>query len=511
MMRVALVFIFLCCFPLQATAKSQEITIAFEEWPASFNPSLRSGTIVFSIGAQIFAGLTRLDEQGKAIPYLAKQWKLSEDKRTYTFYLRENAFFHDRTKIVADDVIFSINFSRKNHPFYPFLENILKVRKIDTYSLEVVLRNPMESFPSFLIPILVPILPQHCYQFTLDKFSVIGSGPFYIENYEEPLSITLKKFDKFFLEDKPKLETINYVILFDFYEFFYALKNNDIDMFMFYPCTGIESYLDITDKNIMKQFVALPITTIYPYMVITYNMRMPLFQDIRVRKALSLALDKEKLTASYQNFFVKPVNGGIPFTHPYYIDIESEFDVKKANELLNQAGYPRDKTGKRFSITIDYLTYSYMSDIIHWIQQEWSKNLGIELLLRDRNVFANIGNENLIHDFELFFDELLLWHDPFIGMYRLYTEKNIDRNKIWTNIGAYKNFEIETLFECVLKEEDTEKKKNLYVQIQKTLANDYASLWLVSNMYYLIMKNTIKGMEGLPYKMMSPMLDVVLE
>lgn len=510
-MRIVFVLIFLCCFSLQASAKPQELTIAFEEWPASFNPSLNSGTIVFSIGAQIFAGLTRLDAQGNPIPYLAKNWNLSEDRRTYTFYLRENAFFHDGMKIAADDVIFSINFSRKNHPFYPFLENISEVKKKDTYSLEVVLKNPMESFPSFLIPILVPILPKHCYNLVFDKFSVVGSGPFYIENYDEPLSITLKKFDKFFLADKPKLETIHCVILFDFFEIFYAMKNNDIDMFMFYPCTGVESYLNKDERNMMKQFKMLPIDIIYPYMVITYNMRKPLFQDIRVRKALSLALDKENLAASYQNTFVKPVNGGMPFTHPYYFAAESEFNVKKANELLDLAGYPRDKTGKRFSVTIDYLTYSYMSDIIHWIQQEWSKNLGIELLLRDRNVFANLGNETLMNDFEMFFDELLLWHDPLIGMYRLYTEKNINRNKIWTNIGAYKNFEIETLFERILKEEDSEKKKNLYAQIQKTLADDYASLWLISTMYYIVMEKNIRGMEALPYKMMSPMLDVVLE
>lgn len=507
-MRVLLSFLFCFCLVFQAAAKPQDLTVAFEEWPASFNPSLRSGTIVFTIGAQIYAGLTRLDEQGNAIPYLSEKWELSADKKTYVFYLRENAFFHDGTKIIADDVIFSINFSRKNHPFYPFLENIQEVKKINTYALAVTLKYPMEIFPSFLIPVFVPVLPQHQYQNGFDRFSVIGSGPFYIESFEEPIAINLKKFDKFFLEDKPKLERINCKVYFDFYEIFYALKNHDIDMFMFYSCSGVESY---ADPEIIKEFSVLPINIIYPYMVITYNMRKPLFQDIRVRKALSLALNKEKLAADYQNDFVMPINGGIPFTHPYYIDIAHEFNIEKANQLLDEAGYLRDKTGKRFSITIDYLTYSYVNDIIHWIQQEWSKNLGIELLLRDRNVFVNIGSESLVTDFDLFYDELILWHDPLIGMYRLYTEKNIDRNKIWTNIGAYKNPDVDALFNSVLQEEDTEKKKDLYAQIQHTLADDYASLWLISTMHYIVMEKNILGMEALPYKMMSPMLDVVLE
>ncbi len=136
----------------------------------------------------------------------------------------------------------------------------------------------------------------------------------------------------------------------------------------------------------------------------------------------------------------------MPFTNPYYTPIRREFDIEKANELLDEAGYARDNSGKRFSISMDYLAYSYMSDIIHWVQSEWSKNLGIELILRDRNAFVNIGQKNLLVDFDLFFDELLLWHDPLIGMYRLYAEDNINKNKLWTNIGAYHNQEIEILF-----------------------------------------------------------------
>lgn len=507
-MRFFLAF-FLCLFlSAQACAKTQELTVALEEWPASFNPALRSGTLVFSVGAQLFAGLTRLDEKGNAVPYLAEKWDLSADRKTYVFYLRSNAFFHDNSKITADDVVFSINFSRANHPFHPFLENIREVKKTGDYVLSITLKNPMENFPTFLIPILVPILPAHYYTRSSVTYPLIGSGPFCIESFEENIVIRMKKFDKFFLKDSVRIDRLNFKIFFDFYEIFYALKNNDVDMFMFYSCNGVASYIDAFD---MEQVDVMPMDLTYPYMVVTYNMRKPLFQDIRVRRALALALDKEKLAGYYGSDSIKPVNGGMPHTNPYYAPTDSEFDIDEANRLLDEAGYPRDRTGKRFSVTLDYLAYSYMSDIIHWIQQEWSKNLGVELLLRDRNVFANVGNESIVTDFDLFFDELLLWHDPFIGMYRLYTEKNVNRYKLWTNVGAYKNSEMEDLFEAVSKEENLEKKKALYARIQKVLANDYASLWLISNMYYVVTKKNVKGMEALPYKMMSPMLNVTVQ
>lgn len=498
----------LCLFSFQAAAKEGELIVALEDWPSSFNPALQSGTIVFSIGAQLFSGLTMLDKNGEAVPYLAKKWELSSDKKTYTFYLHENAYFHDNTQITADDVVFSINFSRKNHPFFPFLEHIDSVKKISEYCLEIRLKYPMERFPSFLLPIFVPILPQYYYSFTSLEFPVVGSGPFRIVSYEENSTISLERFDRFFLRDKPKLERLTYKIYFDFYEIFYALKNNDVDMFMFYSCNGVSSYLD---KFALEQFSVFPIDMIYPYMVITYNMRKPLFQDIRVRRALSLALDKEKLASYFESRSVKPVNGGIPATNEYYVPVGDVCDVELANALLDEAGYYRDNTGKRFSITMDYLAYSYMSEIIHWIQREWSKKLGIELQLRDRNVFANAGNEGLLADFDLFFDELLLYHDLFIGMYRLYTEKNIGRAKLWTNIGAYRNKNVDTLFEAVVKAENETEKRKLYAQIQKVLAEDYASLWLISNMYYVITKKNIHGVETLPYTLMSPMLDVTAE
>lgn len=114
-MKAIFIFIFFFCFSFSASAKQDELIIAIEEWPACFNPVLQSGTTVFSVGAQIFAGLTRLDEQGNVVPYLAEKWDLSDDRKTYTFHLKENAFFHDNSKITADDVVYSINFSKENH------------------------------------------------------------------------------------------------------------------------------------------------------------------------------------------------------------------------------------------------------------------------------------------------------------------------------------------------------------------------------------------------------------
>ncbi len=507
-MKAIFIFIFFFCFSFSASAKQDELIIAIEEWPACFNPVLQSGTTVFSVGAQIFAGLTRLDEQGNVVPYLAEKWDLSDDRKTYTFHLKENAFFHDNSKITADDVVYSINFSKENHPFHPFLEHIRHVKPLDENTVEITLKYPMDVFPSFLIPILVPVLPRwHCDYPSLN-YPLIGSGPFKIITFEENSSVCLERFDKFFLDEKPVLKYITFKVFFDFYEIFYALTCDDIDLFLFYPCSGIASYID---AKTIERFSVFPIDYIYPYMVITYNMRKSFFQDIRVRRALSLALDKEKLASFFQSEFVKPVSGAMPFTNPYYTPIRREFDIEKANELLDEAGYARDNSGKRFSISMDYLAYSYMSDIIHWVQSEWSKNLGIELILRDRNAFVNIGQKNLLVDFDLFFDELLLWHDPLIGMYRLYAEDNINKNKLWTNIGAYHNQEIEILFKKAAVETDEERKKALYAEIQQALSDDYASLWLISNMYYVIAKKNVHGLEKLPHKTMSPMLDVAVK
>ena len=105
---------FLWAFSCPASAAGiKEIVVALESTPPHFNPALLSGSTVATVGVQLYAGLTRVDAAGNAVPYLAKSWETSPDGLSVRFELRENAFFHDGHPITSDDVAYSILMSRE--------------------------------------------------------------------------------------------------------------------------------------------------------------------------------------------------------------------------------------------------------------------------------------------------------------------------------------------------------------------------------------------------------------
>ncbi len=497
--------------PVQiAFAKDQHLTVAIEEFPEHFNPVLLSGSFVFTLGAQLFAGLTRLDSSGNAIPYLAKKWEMSEDGLSYTFFLHENAFFHDGTPIKPSDIIFSVRTSQKHHPFHPFLENIETVSAVNAHTLVFHLRKSMPTLPTLLLPILVPILPEHVYggdtnlAKTTANIDVIGSGPFMLDSYKKNVSIRLLKHPQFFLSGKPYLESLTYTIRMDYSETIYGLSVDDVDLVSMFLWGQVKHFFDSYPNtlNIQKS------SNISPYLIVTYNMQKKPFSEKKVRQAFSLAINRVTLAQLIKDDNVQAMHGPFPHEAPFFVSREGEYNVKKANALLDEAGYPRNEHGKRFEITLDYQNYPFNIEILRWLQNEFSSLLGIEIRTRQASSLGESMENVGAGDFDMFLDELFAWHDPLVGVHRSYSNTNHEKGRIWTNVGKYANAEVEQLMEEASTEMDPEKRQLLYTQLQKTLAEDYAALWLVTNSYYLISNAHIRNLETLAFGIMSPFIEV---
>lgn len=507
---LSMLFVF-GCPPQKALANTQTLTIALEDFPTHFNPALMSGPLVFNLGSQLFAGLTRLDSAGVPTPYLAKKWDVSADKKNYTFFLHENAFFHDDTPIKASDIIFSVQTSKKYHPFHPFLENISSVSAIDEHTVVFSLKSPMPSLPSLLIPILVPILPEHIYGGGIPlpenpaNINVIGSGPFFLESFKEGEFIHLAKNPRFFLSNKPRLDRIIYKIFLDHDEKLYSLSTGESNIAFIFSRQEVDKFLSMYPKsaiNIDKT------NNIYPYLLVTYNMRKEIFADKRVRQAFSLGINRTVLAQLIQENNVYPMYGPLPKGSPFFTAVDEEYNIEKANKLLDEAGYLRNENGKRFDIVLDYQNYPLNIDLLRWLQNEFSSKLGIEIRTRKVNSLMK-GIKNVEEgDFDMLLDELFAWHDPLVGTHRVYSEKNHDKGIIWSNIGKYFNPKAENLMDAATIEIDARKRHYLYSQLQRILADDYAALWLITNNYYLLSNKHIKNTSSLSFGIMSPFIDI---
>ena len=107
------------------------LTFIYRIIAGHFNPAIASGTPTGIPGTQLFAALLRYDDKWRPQPYLAKSWSISDDGLSVTVKLRENAVFHDGTPITSEDVAFSIETIKANHPFKTMYAPVTKVSTPD--------------------------------------------------------------------------------------------------------------------------------------------------------------------------------------------------------------------------------------------------------------------------------------------------------------------------------------------------------------------------------------------
>ena len=132
----------------------------------------------------------------------------------------------------------------------------------------------------------------------------------------------------------------------------------------------------------------------------------------------------------------------------FYTPLPAPHDIAEANRLLDEAGYPRGKDGKRFSIIVDYSPDSPLPrELLRLLQYELAARLGIEVRTRDSESVSDWMRHVVTGDYQVVLDELFAWYDPVIGIHRLYSKNNSDRGIVWTNSGGYANDTVEALMQ----------------------------------------------------------------
>lgn len=158
--------------------------------PGHLNPAIVSGTPTGIPGVQLFAGLILHDEKFQPQPYLAERWTVSPDGRAYTFHLVKNATFHDGKPVTSEDVKFSIEVVKANHPFGPAMHRALEaVETPNPHRVVFRLSYPNPAFMQVIAPILLPVLPKHVYGTEEIRkhpanLEPVGSGPFEFVEWE---------------------------------------------------------------------------------------------------------------------------------------------------------------------------------------------------------------------------------------------------------------------------------------------------------------------------------------
>jgi len=492
-----------------------ELVVSLYATPPHLNPAIQSGMATAFPGTQIFAGLLRFDDQWNPHPYLAEKWEISKDGLSVTLHLVKDAVFHDGKPITSEDVAFSIMTVKAFHPFKSMMAPVKRVETPDPHTAVIHLAKPHPAILTAMVPALLPILPKHVYGSVENvknhpaNMKPIGSGPFKLEAFVPGKEILLIKNHAFFIKGRPYLDRLTIKIVQNTLEESLDIETGRIDMMV--------SFQDLPELNHLRGLDHLVVEKngfkgIGPIYWLAFNLQKKPFDDVRVRKAIAYTIDRrfivDTLFKGETTIETGPISSNSPF-HTSHVNRYSQ-DFEKANRLLDEAGYPRDATGKRFSFRMTYIPEKAGSNskIVSYLRQLFLRNLGVETIIEDPGSVNAWAGKVANWDFDATFDDVFNWGDPVIGVHRTYLSSNIRKGVIWSNTQGYRNPKADALMEQAGSELDFQKRSALYQQFQQMITEDLPVYPLFQPFFAIAYNKNLSWTQKSIWGLMSP-LDTV--
>jgi peptide/nickel transport system substrate-binding protein len=473
------------------------------------NPAIQSGSGTGVPGCQIFAGLIELDDKFVPQPYLAKSWEISADQLTCTFHLVEDAIFHDGKPVTAEDVAFSLGIVKANHPFGPSMfEAVERVDAPDPHTAVIHLSHPHPALMASLSPVLMPVLPKHVFgegpiETNPANLAPIGSGPFKFVEYHPGEQVILGRNEQFFRKGKPYIDRLVFKIVTDPMATLLALERGEIH---YLPLANVP--LRDLKRVTANPALALTKSGYEAYGAVSYlefNLRQPPLDDVRVRKAIAHAIDKNFIVNQLLSGQTIVLDGPLVKASPFHSDdlVRYPLDLDLANRMLDEAGHPRNADGTRFSFTLDWLPGDVNSQepTAQYLKPQLKK-IGIDISLRASPDFATWANRVSSWDYQLTMNGIWNYPDPVIGTHRAFLSTNRRKGVIWSNTEGYSNPKVDAVLEAAAREGDLAKRKALYAEFQKIVTDDLPFVWTIEAPLFTIYD---KKLTGIPLSVWGPL------
>lgn len=316
------------------------LNLSMSSSPSRLNPILANDSASSEISDWLFNGLFKYDKNGNPTVELAKSYNF-ETPTKLIIKLREDVLWHDNVKLTSKDIIFTYEKIIDPKVFNSIKSNfqeVQSVKALDDYTIEVIYKNP---YFKALETWMVGILPYHLLKDEKDLMTSsfnknpIGTGSYKLKEFKQGQDIELLANDKYF-EGKPKIDRILYKFLLDSNTSFLYLKQKKLDIGGLDPIQ-VDRQLD----NNFRNNYAIMQKPSFSFSYLGFNLKNEKFKDIRIRQALSLAIDRQELVDILFFGYGKVCNGPfLPNSFAYNEEIKTiTQDITKAKELLKEAGY----------------------------------------------------------------------------------------------------------------------------------------------------------------------------
>jgi peptide/nickel transport system substrate-binding protein len=488
--------------------------------PRFINPVLAISSADRDMTELLYAGLTRITEDGNIIPYLAEDYTVSSDGTLYTFTLRENAFFHDGTPITAEDVVFTVSKAQDSALKSPRRANWdgVVAEAIDTRTVTFTLP---ESYAPFLSNTTLGILPKHIWgnltaeEFSFSQFNIepIGSGPYMLRTMKRdtsgiPSYYNLESFDAF-AAGEPYVSRLRIRFYDNEAELLSAYEKRDIDSVHAITPQAAQS-LEESGATILRY----PLPRVFG---IFFNQdHSDIFTDSSARLALDAAIEKERIVddilLGYGTTLHSPIPpGALGYASEKEHTATSTDSLSKARAILENGNWewvpdeesednPEPVTGswqKKIDGSVRTLSFSIatsntpeLKTIAEYVRSSWDA-LGVPVtvqyyesgdlssqIIRPRLYDALLFGEIVGRDSDLF----AFWHSS-------------QRNDPGLNVALYANISVDDLLEQAREENDRAFRAELIAEAAQEIADEVPAVFLYAPDFLYILPETLKGVQ----------------
>jgi len=462
------------------------IVMGITSGPNNLDPRIASDDTSQKLDQLIFSSLMTLDDHLRAVPQLAERIE-NPDSLTWIITVRQGVKFHDGHELTSADVVYTFRSLLAPGFVSPLRGAYRMVRSIDArdrYTVVFSLTEPFATFPANLV--VPPIAPDGAGDSFRDH--PIGTGPYQFVSYAADDRLELAAFADYY-DGRPRNDGLVFRFVPDEIMRGLELRKGTMDL-----------VVNDIGPDIVHQLAASPtLQTVQSpgtdYQYIGVNLRDPILRDVRVRRALAYAVDRDAIVKYLRRGLATPAVGMMPpIAWAFEPDVfRFTHDPGRARHLLDEAGYPDpdgDGPAPRFTLTMKVQSIEF-SRLQSTVIQQSLQEVGVALDIRMFE-FATLYADVLKGNFQLY---TLQWTGGFTAdpdiLRRVFHSQQTPPSGF--NRGYFNDPHVDELIDRATVSTDPKERQRLFSDVQRILAQDvpYISLWNKTN--YAVAQRTLTG------------------
>ncbi|MFW6250506.1 MAG: glutathione ABC transporter substrate-binding protein [Alkalispirochaetaceae bacterium] len=476
------------------------LTIGIGAEPESLDPVKMTSAPAATVGEHVVERLIYMEEDGSLTPMLAESWESNEDSTVWTFKIREGVTFHDGEPLNAEAV--AANLRRFVDPdvgaAYAFLlGTVEEIEAVGEYELQLSLSQPFAPILAHLSHSFVGIVsPAQLEDLEPDDtFEIpVGTGPYVMSDWSRGESLSLEVNEDYW-GDVPEIPNVQFDIIPESSALIVALETGEADAIMRIPPQETDR---LEGESGIEVVYEQSVRTIY----IGFNNQKEPFDDPLVRRALNYAVDKQSIVDGlFDEVFTVADAPVVPAVFGYESVGPYEYDPDRAQELLEEAGYPDG-----FSMTLHHPSGRYLLDAtVAEAVQDMLAEVGIDVTLETREWssyldFTSQPPEEAEYDaFMLGWGTVTL--DSDYGLYALLHSRQWNPNG--NNRGFYENERVDELLDEARVETDRERREELYAEAIELIWEDAPWIFLYNEGQINANRDYVEGLIHHPLENLS--------